>query len=353
MPRLGGLEHPAAVGRDADRHHVVLLRVERRDHAPGRDAGDRVLARTATEDDGDARLATRAESHAPDPTGAQAGQYAGDMRPATQAVHLGRPPHEPDQPLNTPDHDGLDVRRRRRPASTAATPTPRGPRSRRRWAGSRAGAAWRSRAGWQPCRRSSTSSPTGRRWSRRGTPTTGRSMQLGDLELRERVTAALRRHHRHRRRRGGLRGRVPGLARVADQPGDGGRRHRRRSRKAAHEAGAYVVVDNTFATPILQQPLELGVDLVVHSATKYIAGHSDVLMGAVVTRDDAAVRRAQGPARPVRRDPRDLRGVARAARTAHPARCGSSARRPTPRSWYAASASAPTSPRSATRASAG
>lgn len=54
---------------------------------------------------------------------------------------------------------------------------------------------------------------------------------------------------------------------------------------AAHEAGAYVVVDNTFATPLLQQPLEHDVDLVVHSATKYLAGHSDVLMGAVVTRD--------------------------------------------------------------------
>ena len=55
--------------------------------------------------------------------------------------------------------------------------------------------------------------------------------------------------------------------------------------QAAHDAGAYVVVDNTFATPILQQPLEWGVDLVVHSATKYIAGHSDVLMGAIITRD--------------------------------------------------------------------
>jgi cystathionine gamma-synthase len=54
---------------------------------------------------------------------------------------------------------------------------------------------------------------------------------------------------------------------------------------AAHEAGAYVVVDNTFATPLVQQPLALGADLVVHSATKYIAGHSDVLMGAVVTAD--------------------------------------------------------------------
>ncbi len=55
---------------------------------------------------------------------------------------------------------------------------------------------------------------------------------------------------------------------------------------AAHEAGAYVVVDNTFATPLLQKPLEDEVDLVVHSATKFLAGHSDVLMGAVCTRDD-------------------------------------------------------------------
>ena len=55
---------------------------------------------------------------------------------------------------------------------------------------------------------------------------------------------------------------------------------------AAHEAGAYVVVDNTFATPLLQQPLSLDADLVVHSATKFIAGHSDVVLGAVVTRDE-------------------------------------------------------------------
>jgi cystathionine gamma-synthase len=56
--------------------------------------------------------------------------------------------------------------------------------------------------------------------------------------------------------------------------------------EAAHAAGARVVVDNTFATPLLQQPLSLGADVVVHSATKFIAGHSDVLLGAVVTADD-------------------------------------------------------------------
>ncbi|MEO9324963.1 aminotransferase class I/II-fold pyridoxal phosphate-dependent enzyme [Nocardioides sp. C4-1] len=55
---------------------------------------------------------------------------------------------------------------------------------------------------------------------------------------------------------------------------------------AAHEAGAYVVVDNTFATPLLQQPLDLGADVVLHSATKWLAGHSDALLGALVTADD-------------------------------------------------------------------
>ena len=55
---------------------------------------------------------------------------------------------------------------------------------------------------------------------------------------------------------------------------------------AAHAAGAYVVVDNTFATPLLQRPLEDSVDLVVHSATKYLAGHSDVQMGAIITGND-------------------------------------------------------------------
>lgn len=54
----------------------------------------------------------------------------------------------------------------------------------------------------------------------------------------------------------------------------------------AHAAGAIAVVDNTFASPALQQPLSLGADLVVHSTTKYLGGHSDVLGGAVVFGDD-------------------------------------------------------------------
>ncbi|MGA5130473.1 cystathionine gamma-synthase [Streptomyces olivoreticuli] len=53
----------------------------------------------------------------------------------------------------------------------------------------------------------------------------------------------------------------------------------------AHEAGAKLVVDNTFASPYLQQPLSLGADVVVHSTTKYMGGHSDVVGGALITAD--------------------------------------------------------------------
>ena len=56
---------------------------------------------------------------------------------------------------------------------------------------------------------------------------------------------------------------------------------------AAHARGALVVVDNTFATPVFQQPFALGADIVVHSVTKYLAGHSDLIQGAVLASDAA------------------------------------------------------------------
>jgi cystathionine gamma-synthase len=59
-----------------------------------------------------------------------------------------------------------------------------------------------------------------------------------------------------------------------------------RAARAAHAAGAILVVDNTFATPILQRPLPLGADLVVHSASKFLGGHADVLGGVVAGRRD-------------------------------------------------------------------
>jgi len=58
------------------------------------------------------------------------------------------------------------------------------------------------------------------------------------------------------------------------------------SAQIAHENGALLVVDNTFATPMLQQPLALGADIVMHSATKYLNGHSDMVGGVAVIRDD-------------------------------------------------------------------
>lgn len=64
--------------------------------------------------------------------------------------------------------------------------------------------------------------------------------------------------------------------------------------EAAHAVGALVVVDNTFATPLLANPLVDGADVVVHSATKYLGGHSDVLMGAVVVSDAGLRERLLG-----------------------------------------------------------
>jgi cystathionine gamma-lyase len=61
--------------------------------------------------------------------------------------------------------------------------------------------------------------------------------------------------------------------------------------EVAHSHGAMVCVDNTFATPYLQQPLHLGADFVVHSSTKYIGGHSDVVGGAIMTNSDELEQR--------------------------------------------------------------
>jgi cystathionine gamma-synthase len=65
----------------------------------------------------------------------------------------------------------------------------------------------------------------------------------------------------------------------------------RKAAEAAHAVGALLVIDNTFATPYLQQPLELGADAVIHSTTKYLGGHSDVVGGFVATSDDALAER--------------------------------------------------------------
>jgi cystathionine gamma-synthase len=65
--------------------------------------------------------------------------------------------------------------------------------------------------------------------------------------------------------------------------------------RRGREAGAIVGVDNTFATPLLQQPLALGADVVVHSATKFIGGHSDLLSGIAIAREQALAGRGMSP----------------------------------------------------------
>jgi cystathionine beta-lyase/cystathionine gamma-synthase len=65
----------------------------------------------------------------------------------------------------------------------------------------------------------------------------------------------------------------------------------RAAAEAAHAAGAIVVVDNTFATPYLQRPLELGADIVLHSTTKYLGGHSDLIGGFAATNDPTIAER--------------------------------------------------------------
>jgi cystathionine gamma-synthase len=65
----------------------------------------------------------------------------------------------------------------------------------------------------------------------------------------------------------------------------------RKAADAAHAVGAILVVDNTFASPYLQLPLDLGADAVIHSTTKYLGGHSDTVGGFVATKDDALAER--------------------------------------------------------------
>ena len=101
---------------------------------------------------------------------------------------------------------------------------------------------------------------------------------------------------------------------------------------AAKRAGAFVAVDNTFATPVLQQPLQHGADVVVHSATKYIGGHADLLAGVAITIDETIHERPPPAPQAARGHARCTRDVPRAAGVAHaPAaiRAGAEQRPPT------------------------
>lgn len=207
-----------------------------------------------------------------------------ETRPATVAVHAGRPPHETDQPLNVPitmastyvAGGGLEYGRYANPTWTAfeeALGALEGGRCLAFASGLAAVATVLDLVG------------QGRTVVAPRHAYNGSVMQLADLEARGRIRSRLVD--------------VTDTAAVVEACADAALVWLESPTnpalevadvatitRAAHEHGAYVVVDNTFATPLLQQPLDDAVDLVVHSATKYIAGHSDLLMGAVVTRDE-------------------------------------------------------------------
>lgn len=206
------------------------------------------------------------------------------LRPATVAVTSGRPPHEPDQPLNVPltmastyvAGGDLEYGRYGNPTWAAfeeALGALEGGRALAFSSGLAAVATLLDLVG------------AGTRVVAPRHAYNGSIMQLADLEARGRLTAELVDVADTAAVVAACDGASlvwletptnPALE-VADIPA---------VVEAAHAAGAYVVVDNTFATPLLQRPLEHGADLVVHSATKFLAGHSDVLLGAVVTGDD-------------------------------------------------------------------
>ncbi len=120
--------------------------------------------------------------------------------------------------------------------------------------------------------------------------------------------------------------------------------------EGAHAAGAAVAVDATFATPLLQRPLELGADAVIHSATKYISGHSDLMLGIATHPRRGAGGDAPPHARLDGRDAGRPRGLPGACAACARWRCASSARRRRRPCWPSAWPPTRRSPRSTTRA---
>ena len=214
---------------------------------------------------------------------------AGDPRgPGARAAHRrGGPADLPDLHLRA----GRGRRARGWATSTRGRPTRPATRCRSAWPRSRAAAAgWPSPAGWPPrtrcCARcagraTTWSSPTTRTAGRTGS--SPRSRERWGLDWTAgpdlRCGRGPRRRSRPTRRSSGSRRRPTRCSASPTSPA---------LAALAHDHGALLVVDNTFASPYLQQPLALGADVVVHSTTKYVGGHSDVVGGALVVSDDGA-----------------------------------------------------------------
>ena len=113
---------------------------------------------------------------------------------------------------------------------------------------------------------------------------------------------------------------APRLGRDAEQSAAAHHRHSAPSPRRRTPSARCVVVDNTFLSPALQQPIALGADIVVHSTTKYLNGHSDVVGGAVIARDEALGDELGVVGELSRRHRRAVRQLSHAARRAHAAR---------------------------------
>ena len=330
-----GLQHPPAVGGDADRHDVVRLAVDRGQHAPGGHARDAVLGGPAAEDDRDARLAARAAGSGPRggcglvrggvvhclTLSAYAGRMAADL--TAQARHHrrhGRPAGtRAGRPAQHADHHGVHLRRRRRP-------------------------------GVRPLRQPHLDGAGGRARRPRGRPVPDLRLRAGGRRrpcstwsaTEGKVVAPQARLHRHDHAAGRPRGarsdhapswstsptptpssrpattpRWCGWSRPPTPPSRSPTSRRSRPPRTRPVPTSSSTTPSPL--PCCRRPLEDDVDIVVHSATKYLAGHSDVLLGAICHPRRRALRRAQGPSGPARRHPRSLRGVADPARPAHPA----------------------------------
>ncbi len=94
----------------------------------------------------------------------------------------------------------------------------------------------------------------------------------------------------------------------------------------AHQRGALLAVDNTFASPVLTRPLELGADVVMHSATKYLGGHSDLLGGALVVRDQTLLEKLYFVQNATGSSARAVRVVSSARAASRRSNCGSASK---------------------------
>ena len=220
---------------------------------------------------------------------AEARAPVSEAGPSTRAVHAGPPAPEQGTPLTpgpvlaAPFHLQGAVDAAPYGYGRDGNPTWTGRRDRAR-ARSRTPRASSSPPGWPRSARCSS------RRSGAGDVLVGvRDGYPGVRGVADRPAGAARRRgapradgHRGDRRR--LRRRRDGVGRDAVEPGARRLRHRRR-RGAAHAAGARLAVDNTLCTPLGQRPLDLGADAVMYSATKALSGHSDIVLGAVATRD--------------------------------------------------------------------